>query len=177
MSMKNETIVFGGGCFWCTEAVFTMLKGVVNTTPGYAGGTTINPTYEQVCTGNTGHAEVLKIEYDPEKVSLAKLLDVFSSMHDPTSPNRQGADTGTQYRSMVLYATEEQKKVVEAYLKNAQKKFDKPIVTEVKKLDKFYIAEDYHKKYFDNNPNQPYCVFVIKPKVEKARKKFSSDIN
>ncbi len=177
MSMKNESIVFGGGCFWCTEAVFDMLKGVIGTTPGYAGGTTANPTYEQVCTGSTGHAEVLKIDYDPEKVSLNRLLEVFVSMHDPTSLNRQGADTGTQYRSMVLYSTEDQKKIVDSFLKNAQKNYDKPIVTEVKKLDKFYVAEDYHKKYFDKNPNQPYCMMVIRPKVNKIRKEFGSSIN
>jgi peptide-methionine (S)-S-oxide reductase len=177
MSMKNETIVFGGGCFWCTEAVFSMLKGVVGTTPGYAGGTKVNPTYEQVCNGNTGHAEVLKIDYDPDKVSLTKLLDVFVTMHDPTSLNRQGADTGTQYRSIVLYDTEEQKKTIEAFLKRAQKDFDRPIVTEVKKLDRFYAAEDYHKRYYDKNPNLPYCNFVIKPKIEKVREKFGSSIN
>ena len=175
--MKNETIVFGGGCFWCTEAVFKMIKGVVDTTPGYAGGTTANPTYEQVCTGSTGHAEVLKIDYNPERVTLERLLDVFMTMHDPTSLNRQGADTGTQYRSMVLYNTDEQKKTVEAFLKRAQKNFDKPIVTEVRKLDRFYVAEDYHKRYYDKNPNLPYCIMVIRPKVEKVREKFSSSIN
>ena len=175
--MKNETIVFGGGCFWCTEAVFKMIKGVVDTTPGYAGGTTANPTYEQVCTGSTGHAEVLKIDYNPERVTLERLLDVFMTMPDPTSRNRQGADTGTQYRSMVLYNTDEQKKTVEAFLKRAQKNFDKPIVTEVRKLDRFYVAEDYHKRYYDKNPNLPYCIMVIRPKVEKVREKFSSSIN
>ena len=175
--MKNETIVFGGGCFWCTEAVFKMIKGVVDTTPGYAGGTTANPTYEQVCTGSTGHAEVLKSDYNPERVTLERLLDVFMTMHDPTSLNRQGADTGTQYRSMVLYNTDEQKKTVEAFLKRAQKNFDKPIVTEVRKLDRFYVAEDYHKRYYDKNPNLPYCIMVIRPKVEKVREKFSSSIN
>lgn len=177
MHMKNETIVFGGGCFWCTEAVFKMIKGVADTTPGYAGGTTVNPTYEQVCTGNTGHAEVLRIEYDPGAVTLNKLLEVFVSMHDPTSLNRQGADTGTQYRSMVLYNTEEQKKIVGEFLEKVQKNYDRPVVTEVRKLDKFYVAEDYHKKYYDRNPNQPYCMMVIRPKVEKVRKEFASSIN
>ena len=175
--MKKETIIFGGGCFWCTEAVFAMIKGVVSTTPGYAGGTTANPTYEQVCEGTTGHAEVLKIEYDSDAVSLEKLLDVFITMHDPTSLNRQGADFGTQYRSIVLYSTEEQKKAVEAFMKRKQKSFDRPIVTEVKKLDKFYVAEDYHKRYYDKNPNLPYCAFVIRPKMEKVKERFKLLVN
>jgi peptide-methionine (S)-S-oxide reductase len=175
--MKNETIVFGGGCFWCTEAVFSMLKGVVGTTPGYAGGTKVNPTYEQVCSGSTGHAEVLKVDYDPGRVSLNKLLDVFMTMHDPTSLNRQGADTGTQYRSIILYGTEAQKRVIDSFIKKAQKDFGKPIVTEVKKLDRFYVAEDYHKRYYDKNPDLPYCAFVIRPKMEKVREKFSSSVD
>lgn len=176
MRSKTETIVFGGGCFWCTEAVFEMMKGVVKTEPGYAGGSTPNPSYEDVCTGFTGHAEVLRIEYDPNVVKLEKLLDIFVTMHDPTSLNQQGADVGTQYRSMVLYSTDEQKKKVEAFLKSAQRNYKKPIVTEVKKLEQFYPAEDYHRNYFDKNPNKSYCTFVIKPKVDKAKKEFASEL-
>lgn len=172
MGNKNKEIVLGGGCFWCTEAVFKMFEGVVKTEPGYAGGTTPNPTYEQVCSGNTGHAEVLLVEYDPIVASLEKLLDIFFKMHDPTSLNRQGADYGTQYRSIILYNTDEQKQEIVKLVKNAQKEFSKPIVTEIKKLDKFYSAEDYHKKYFDKNPNAGYCTFVIKPKIEKIKKEF-----
>lgn len=168
----SSSIVFGGGCFWCTEAVFEMFKGVLKTTPGYAGGTRKDPTYEQVCEGTTGHAEVLEIEYDPKIISLEKLLNVFFKMHDPTSLNQQGADVGTQYRSIVLYNTAEDKKVIEEFMKKQKANFGKPIVTEVKKLDKFYVAEDYHKKYFDKNPLQPYCMFVTRPKVEKIKKEF-----
>lgn len=141
--------------------------------PGYAGGNTKNPTYEEVCNGDTGHAEVLQIEYDPQKVSLDKLLQIFFEMHDPTTLNRQGADYGTQYRSIILYGSEEQKEATKDFIKKIQKDFDKPIVTEVKKLDKFYPAEDYHQKYFDNNSNQPYCTFVIGPKIQKIKKEFS----
>lgn len=172
MESKTETIVFGGGCFWCTEAVFSMFKGVVKTEPGYAGGNMSNPTYEDVSGETTGHAEVLRIEYDPKIVTLDKLLEIFFEMHDPTTPNRQGADVGAQYRSIILYNSEEQKKSIEEYVKMAQKKFDKLITTEVKKLDRFYPAEDYHKDYFKKNPLQPYCVFVIRPKVAKIKKEF-----
>jgi len=171
--MTSEKIVFGGGCFWCTEAVFSMFKGVIKTSPGYAGGTKKNPTYEDVCSGDTGHAEVLEIEYDPEVITLSKLLDVFFEMHDPTSVNRQDNDVGTQYRSIVLYNTDEQKKVIDKAISEAQKNHKKPIVTEVKKLDKFYQAEDYHKDYFKKNPLQPYCMFVTRPKVDKIKKKFN----
>lgn len=172
MDSKNKKIVFGGGCFWCTEAVFDMFDGVVKTTPGYAGGTTKNPTYEQVCSGQTGHAEVLEIEYDPKKTSPKKLLEIFFSMHDPTLKNRQGADVGSEYRSIILYESEEQKKAALEYIKKEQEKLGKPIFTEVKKLDVFYPAEDYHKKYFDKNPYSPYCMFVIRPKVKKVKEKF-----
>lgn len=177
MPNKTENIVFGGGCFWCTEAVFKMLKGVIKTMPGYAGGTTKNPTYEQVCDGNTGHAEVLSIDYDPNTVSLHKLLEVFFEMHDPTSLNQQGADYGTQYRSIVLFNSEKQKDEVQKFIKNHQKDFDKPIVTEVKKLDKFYPAEEYHKDYSDKNPLNPYCLLVVRPKVEKIKKEFKEDLS
>jgi peptide-methionine (S)-S-oxide reductase len=173
MASKTQTIVFGGGCFWCTEAVFAMFKGVVSTMPGYAGGHTQNPTYDQVCDGDTGHAEVLSVEYDPEQVTLEKLLDIFFDMHDPTTLNRQGADYGSQYRSIILYNTPEQKEIVEKAIKEVQKGLQKPIVTEVKKLDKFYPAEDYHKDYFDKNKVNPYCMMVIRPKVEKIKKEYN----
>lgn len=172
MTSKSEFIVFGGGCFWCTEAVFEMIDGVTATTPGYAGGNTKNPTYEQVCEGDTGHAEVLKIDYNPEVVTLEKLLSVFFDMHDPTTLNRQGADFGTQYRSIVLYGTDEQKKIIQNAINELQKTNTKPIVTEVKKLEDFYPAENYHLKYYDNNKSNSYCTFVIKPKVEKIKKKY-----
>ena len=173
MASKTETIVFGGGCFWCTEAVFEMLRGVVKTEPGYAGSTTKNPTYEQVCNGDTGHAEVLEVVYEPAIIPLDTLLDVFFEMHDPTTLNRQGADFGTQYRSVIFYSSEGQKATVAAFIKKIQKDFDKPIVTEVKKLDKFYPAESYHEKYYDKNPNAGYCSFVISPKVQKIKKEFA----
>ncbi|MFI5412811.1 MAG: peptide-methionine (S)-S-oxide reductase MsrA [Candidatus Micrarchaeales archaeon] len=171
--MKNEIIVFGGGCFWCTEAVFEMFKGVSSTTPGYAGGNVTNPTYDDVCVGNTGHAEVLQIEYDPKIIEFDTLLEVFFTMHDPTTLNRQGADSGTQYRSIILYTAEEQKTLSEKFIKNIQKDYSKPIVTEVKKLDKFYPAEQYHMKYYDKNPDAGYCSIVIGPKVQKVKKKFA----
>jgi methionine-S-sulfoxide reductase len=172
MASKTDVIVFGGGCFWCTEAVFNMFEGVVKTTPGYAGGTTKNPTYEQVCSGNTGHAEVLKVEYDPDKAPLKKLLEIFFSMHDPTSINQQGADYGSQYRSIILYTESDQESVIEDYIKSIKGDYKKPIVTEVKKLEVFYPSEDYHKDYYKNNPLQPYCMLVIRPKIEKVKKEF-----
>ncbi len=174
MASKTETIVLGGGCFWCTEAVFQMFNGVIKTAPGYAGGNVSNPTYEQVCTGETGHAEVLIVEYDPKIIALDVLLDVFFNMHDPTSLNRQEADVGTQYRSVILYNTPEQKEIITKSIKKAQADFDKPIVTEVKKLDKFYPAEEYHKDYYNKNPIQPYCMFVTRPKVQKIKKMYAN---
>lgn len=172
MKSEIETIVFGGGCFWCTEAVFSLFKGVVKTTAGYAGGITKNPNYEDVSTHETGHVEVLQIEYNTKIIPLETLLDVFFTMHDPTTMNRQGADIGTQYRSTILYGAEEQKEMIEGFIKKIQNDFDRPIVTEVKKLDRFYPAEEYHQKYFDKNSNLPYCSVVIKPKIEKVKKKF-----
>lgn len=172
MARKTETIVFGGGCFWCTQAIFDMFDGVKGTMPGYAGGHAKNPTYEQVCTGNTGHAEVLRIEYDPSVAPLEKLLDIFFTMHDPTSKDQQGADVGTQYRSIILYTTDGQKKVIGTFLKKSQKNYDMQIRTEVKRLDAFYPAEDYHKKFYQKNPLHPYCIFVTRPKIAKVRKKF-----
>jgi peptide-methionine (S)-S-oxide reductase len=172
MTSETQAIVFGGGCFWCTEAVFSMIEGVVKTMPGYAGGTTKNPTYEEVCSGDTGHVEVLQVEYDPKIVALDKLLDVFFTMHDPTTIDRQGADVGSQYRSIILYTSDEQKRGAENFIKGIQKNFGKPIVTEVKKLDKFYPAESYHKDYYDKNKINPYCMFVVKPKIDKVKKRF-----
>lgn len=171
----KETIVFGGGCFWCTEAVFKMLEGVFSVTPGYAGGTTPDPTYEAVSSGRTGHAEVTKIEYDPEKIPFRTLLTVFFATHDPTTLNQQGADVGTQYRSAIFYTTEKQKEEAEKFIREVDEstKEGKPVVTEVKPLDKFYEAESYHKDYFEKNPSATYCNLVISPKVEKVQKQFA----
>ncbi len=168
MTKETETIVLGGGCFWCTEAVIKMLRGVVDAYPGYAGGTAKNPTYEQVCTGKTGHAEVLRVEYDPKKIPLRKLLEVFVNMHDPTSVGRQGNDVGSQYRSIILYGSEGQKKEASSFLERAQKDYEKPIVTEVKRLDGFYPAEEYHKDYYQRNPFQPYCLLEIGPEGRES---------
>ena len=163
-----------GGCFWCTEAVFAELKGVKKVVSGYTNGTVPNPTYKQVCTGLTGHAEAIEVEYDPAVVPFEKLLEVFFATHDPTTLNRQGADAGTQYRSGIYYHDDEQKQVAEKVIKalDDAKVFPAKIVTEVKKAEKFYPAEDYHQDYFANNPNQPYCRAVAAPKVDKVRKVF-----
>ena len=171
---ETETIVLGGGCFWCTEAVIKMLRGVTGTEPGYAGGAKENPTYKEVCTGRTGHAEVLRVEYDPKGIALEKLLEVFVAMHDPTSIGRQGNDIGSQYRSIILYTSEDQRKRAAAFLERAQKDFNRPIVTEVKKLDKFWPAEEYHRDYYSKNPLQPYCLIEIGPKIAKVKRKFAS---
>lgn len=177
--MKNETAVFGGGCFWCTEAVFKMLKGVSLVLPGYSGGTTSNPTYDEVSGGKTGHAECTKIEFNPEEVSYKDLLTVFFGSHDPTTLNRQGADIGTQYRSVIFYTTEEQKKIAEDFIKeiNSSNEMGKPVVTEVVPLGEFYIAENYHKDYYDRNKDAPYCELVINPKLEKVVEKFGNLLN
>ncbi len=173
--MKQETIIFGGGCFWCSEAVFKMLKGVILVAPGYAGGSTENPTYEQICNGNTGHAEVIKIEYDSEVIPLETLLTVFFASHDPTTKNRQGNDVGTQYRSIILFENDGQKIACEKFIKELNDSNEKgaPITTEVKPLDVFYPAEDYHKNYYENNKNQAYCQVVINPKLKKVQEKFA----
>jgi peptide-methionine (S)-S-oxide reductase len=165
-----EIATFGGGCFWCTEAVFQRIPGVKSVSSGYAGGYTTNPTYQQVCTGTTGHAEVIQIEFNPQVVSYRKLLDCFWDAHDPTTLNRQGADVGTQYRSIVLYHNEAQKAAAEASRLEAQKKSRSPIVTEIAPLRQFYKAEADHQDYFNRNPDQPYCRLVIRPKVEKIEK-------
>ena len=167
----TETATFGGGCFWCMEAVFERLPGVRSVTSGYAGGHTENPTYHQVCGGDTGHAEVTQIVFDPAKISFSKLIEVFWQAHDPTSLNRQGADSGTQYRSVIFYHDEKQKLLAEKSKLAAQADFHKPIVTEISPLTKFYKAEEYHQGYFDENSNAPYCQAVIAPKLEKLEHK------
>ncbi len=172
MTESKEVVAFGGGCFWCTEAVFLQLKGIAEVTPGYAGGSVANPSYEHVSDGTTGHAEVIRIAYDPSIISFAKLLEVFFASHDPTTLNRQGADTGTQYRSTILYTTPEQKTEAERMIAalTAEKKYADPIVTKIEALNNsFYPAEEYHKRYYDTHPDQPYVEIVIAPKVEKIR--------
>lgn len=170
--MDIESIVFGGGCFWCTEAVFKMFRGVISTMPGYAGGTKANPTYGEVCTGTTGHAEVLKIEYDPLTVNIDTLLDIFFNMHDPTQINRQGNDVGGQYRSVIFYTTKQQKDAINKFIDGIRGSFDKPIATQVAKLATFYPAEEHHRLYYDRNRLQPYCMMVVGPKVSKMKKKY-----
>lgn len=172
MSDHIETVAFGGGCFWCTEAVFLQLRGVIFVMSGYAGGSVPDPTYEEVSSGHTAHAEVVKIEYDPDVLPFRKLLEVFFSAHDPTTPNRQGADVGTQYRSIILYTTDEQKREAENVMAEltAAKKFDTPVVTELKLLEAFYPAEEYHRNYYEKNPGVPYAETVIAPKVETVRR-------
>lgn len=171
-----ETVVFGGGCFWCTEAVFKMLRGVHSVAPGYAGGTTTNPTYESVSTGETGHAEVIRIEYDPAEISFDDLLTVFFATHDSTTPNRQGNDIGPQYRSIILYTSEEQKVAAEKFIAelNASSEQDAPVITQVVPLAAFYEAEDYHKNYYARNMNASYCQVIISPKLEKVQQKFAT---
>lgn len=171
---NREVATLAGGCFWCLEAVYKELRGVDKSVSGYTGGTVANPTYAQVCTGNTGHAEVVQITFDPKAITFAELLEVFFTIHDPTTLNRQGADVGTQYRSAIFYHTPEQKEIAERTITkiNEAKIWDAPIVTEVTKLDKFYKAEDYHQNYYELNPNQGYCRVVIEPKVAKFRKQF-----
>lgn len=171
----REIATLGGGCFWCLEAVYDELEGVISVESGYAGGRTPNPTYREIGGGKTGHAEVIQITFDPRVISYADLLEVFFSIHDPTTLNRQGADVGTQYRSIILFHSEEQRRTAEATIADltGAKAFSAPIVTEIQPYDRFYIAEDYHQEYFANNPNQPYCMVVVAPKVFKARKKFA----
>ena len=174
MNTNLHTATLAGGCFWCLEAVFDEVKGVDSVESGYAGGHVDNPSYRAVCDGDTGHAEVIQVHFDPNIVSYRDLLNVFFAIHDPTTLNRQGADVGTQYRSAIFYQDDEQKKIAEDLIKdlNSQKIWDKHIVTEVTKLDKFYMAEDYHQEYFARNPYQPYCQAVVAPKVSKFRKHF-----
>ena len=169
---KSEIATLGGGCFWCVEAVFQRVEGVISVKPGYAGGKVKNPTYKQICTGNTGHAEVAKIEFDPSKITYSQILNVFWQSHDPTTLNRQGNDVGTQYRSVIFFHSERQKEIAKKSKIDADKSgyWDNEIVTEVTLLNNYYDAEDYHDNYYSNNPNQPYCLFVIKPKLDKLEK-------
>src|SRR5450759_3687020 len=173
-----DTATFGAGCFWCVEAVFQNLKGVQSVVSGYAGGTVKNPTYEDVCSGATGHAEVCQIAYDPKQVTYPELLEVFWKTHEPTTLNQQGNDAGTQYRSAIFYHNEEQKKLAEHYKKelDSSKAFDAPIVTEIAPFTNFYKAEDYHQNYFNEHGAQPYCQFVIRPKVDKFKKAFKEKL-
>lgn len=171
----KDTATLGNGCFWCTEAIFQSLNGVESAVSGYSGGLTENPTYKEVCTGQTGHAEVIQIIFDPTVISYEELLEAFWSSHDPTTLNRQGNDVGTQYRSVIFYHNEEQRKIAEDFKTdlNAKKVFPSPIVTEISPAVKFYKAEDYHQQYFELNGSEPYCTYVIKPKLEKFKKAFA----
>lgn len=173
--VRTESAVFGGGCFWCTEAVFQELKGVASVMSGYSGGTIAHPTYEQVSSGKTGHAEVIKIDFDPEVVSFRDLLTVFFASHDPTTMNRQGADVGTQYRSVIFYESDVQKQVAQDFIRelNASSPAGVPIVTAVEPLTNFYPAEEYHRNYYKNNASQPYCQLVINPKLQKVQEQFA----
>jgi peptide-methionine (S)-S-oxide reductase len=172
--MGTQVATLAGGCFWCLEAVFDEVKGVKSVESGYAGGHVEDPSYKEVCSGRTGHAEVVRVTFDEDVVSYRDLLNVFFGIHDPTTLNRQGADVGTQYRSAIFYHDDEQKKIAEELIKDleAQNIWDRPIVTTLEKMDKFYVAEDYHQEYFANNPYQPYCAAVVAPKVAKFRKHY-----
>ncbi|MCF8235804.1 MAG: peptide-methionine (S)-S-oxide reductase MsrA [Bacteroidales bacterium] len=188
MNFKSENLMaqedhykkatFGSGCFWCTEAIFKEVKGIKEVTSGYSGGEVKNPAYREVCSGTTGHAEVIQLTYDPREVSYTELLEIFWRTHDPTTLNRQGADVGTQYRSVIFYHDEEQKHIAEQVKKELNKSgaWDKPIVTEITEIDKFYAAEEYHQDYFEKNPTEGYCQFVIGPKIEKFKKVFSEKL-
>jgi peptide-methionine (S)-S-oxide reductase len=175
---ETKQATLAAGCFWCTEAVFQRIDGVLSMIPGYAGGDTKDPTYREVAAGNTGHAEVAQIEYDPDKISFEDLLEVFWYTHNPTTLNRQGNDVGTQYRSAIFYHDQEQKQIAERSKQKLEEKeaYDDPIVTTLEPLEKFYPAEDYHKNYYDNNRMQPYCMVVINPKISKLRKKFADKL-
>ena len=175
---KLEVATLGGGCFWCLEAVYDELKGVVSVESGYAGGHVPNPTYRQVCNGTTGHAEVVRVTFDPTVVSFEEILRVFFTIHDPTTPNRQGNDVGPQYRSAIFYHSPEQKATAEAVIRqlNAEKLWPKPIVTEVTPVSAYYEAEEYHQEYFNNNSYQPYCQVVVAPKVAKFRKQYLAQL-
>lgn len=177
-NMKTETATFGGGCFWCTEAMYSRLNGVISATSGYSGGQTKNPTYKEVCTGATGHAEVIQVVYNPDTISYTELLEIFFKTHNPTTLNRQGEDIGTQYRSVVLYHSDEQKQIALKLIDelNSAKIWEDSLVTQVVPFEVFYKAEDYHQDYFDNNTGQMYCKMVIVPKVEKFEKLFKDKL-
>jgi peptide-methionine (S)-S-oxide reductase len=176
--MNVQRITFGSGCFWCTEAIFQTVQGIISSTSGYMGGHTQNPTYMEICNGDTGHAEVIDVEYDQDQISFDELLLIFFKTHNPTSLNRQGNDVGTQYRSAIFYHTDEQKLQAEAMIKRLTEEsvFDKPIVTQIAPASEFYKAEDYHQNYFADNPMKPYCAFVIQPKLNKFAKEFTEKI-
>ncbi|MCO6175700.1 peptide-methionine (S)-S-oxide reductase MsrA [Flavobacterium sp. NRK F10] len=178
MDKHNEIATFAGGCFWCTEAIFQEVKGVKKVVSGYIGGTTKNPTYKEVCTGATGHAEAIQITFDPTEVAYEDLLEIFFGTHDPTTLNRQGADVGTQYRSEIFYYTQAQKEKAEHYIQLIEKEklYTKPIVTKVSPASEFYPAEDYHQDYYSQNASQGYCQMVIAPKLEKLRKYYHSKL-
>ena len=173
---ETETATLAGGCFWCVEAALEEIEGVTSVTSGYTAGSTEDPTYEEVCSGETGHAEAVRIEYDPETVSYADLLGAFFTIHDPTTLNRQGPDVGSQYRSGIYYHDEEQKEIAESYVVELEESgaFDDPIVTEIEPVDTFYEAEEYHQNYFEKNPNDTYCTFNAEPKIRKIREKFAT---
>lgn len=175
---REEIAILGGGCFWCLEAVFDKLDGVKSVESGYMGGTVDKPTYRQVCSGNTGHAEVVRVSFDPQELSYRDLLDVFFATHDPTTLNRQGNDVGTQYRSVIFYTSEDQRRTAEQVIAelNASRQWPNPIVTRVEPAQQFFMAEDYHQEYYVNNPNQPYCQFVVAPKVKKFQQKFAEKV-
>jgi len=176
--MNTQQATFGGGCFWCTEAIFQTIQGVMSVTSGYTGGQIPNPTYEQICNGNTGHAEVIQLEYDADEVSYDELLLVFFRTHDATTLNRQGNDVGTQYRSVIFYYNNDQKQQAEAMIGRltSEQVFDKPIITEITPVSEFYKAEEYHQNYFNDNTMKPYCAFVIQPKLNKFAKQFPQKI-
>ncbi len=173
-----ESIVLGGGCFWCTEAVFSEVRGVEKVESGYSGGTVPNPTYEEVCTGRTGHAEVVKVSFDPSEISLADILEIFFDVHDPTSLNRQGEDVGTQYRSAIFYYNDAQKETIDKVVQNLKNtgKYRKPIITSVEKFKAFYPSEEYHHNYYNRNGSAPYCRAVISPKLQKFRRSFGAQL-
>lgn len=176
--MNNQLATFGSGCFWCTEAIFQQVKGVEKVASGYMGGKNKNPTYKDICTGLTGHAEVIQITYNPAQISFDELLEIFWKTHDPTTLNKQGNDEGTQYRSVIFYHNEEQKKLAELYKNklNQSGAFEKPIVTEISASSTFYVAEDYHQNYFNLNTKQPYCSYIIQPKLDKFKKVFADKV-
>ncbi len=173
-NLRHEVAVFAGGCFWCMEAVFSLFQGIVEIIPGYSGGCSPDPSYEEVCNGDTGHAEAIKITFDPTKISYDQLLEIFFSSHDPTQLNRQGADIGTQYRSAIFFNTPLQQTKAKAYIQKLEESnvFEDPIVTEIEPLEKFYNAEKYHHQYFEKHPDKAYCQISIKPKVEKIHQKY-----
>lgn len=174
----QEDAIFAGGCFWCTEAVFLELNGVLKVVSGYIGGETTNPDYKSICTGQTGHAEAIRISFDPKKISFGELLEIYFATHDPTTLNRQGNDVGTQYRSEIFYLNEEQKNISQDYIDLMQQEntFDSPIVTKISAASTFYVAEEYHQNYYNQNQSQGYCSFIITPKIEKVRNKFQSKL-